>query len=778
MWRPIAVFLIAWLLSPHPPTVLRENDLREKKMRKVAMVFCSATLLLLAIPTVLAAPPNNEQDCQSPAAIPPYVSPGGTPNFSPNQNLCLPELAPVGGPSGPVAFIVQGVEPGLRVDSQGTIYIGSIRGVPGGTDLWRWDQRLGPIFDGAPNLDKTLPFRYEGQPDACGIQTDGCTNNTAGVAPGGGDDDIAVNAPDPLNTFSSFAIPSVAYVSLSLLDVTAAKSKDRGKTFSIGTSAATGGLINLGNVGAAHFPGDDRMWIDAFDDVSTVAMNYHDLATGLIHVQLSNDGGATYNIGNAEAITDVNTFGAVNGVGSGNVAGQIKFDRNTNSCPSRGNLYQIFSAPDTAAENTPCTGSPGPTCAPLRTVYVAVSKNALVGGTPNPLLTFGQPPSKIYTSPLSSPGAKNGTNQVFPALATDNNGWVYAVWSDNTNIYLSSSADQGTNWRITPVRVNQGATVGGKSNVFPWVAADANGHVVVVWLGETNIVGTSTAPANSNDRAVMEPGHPATQEAACDSGTTCMTQWAKWNVYAAETVNGNDPVPLFTQHTVSDHVIHRGTISTGGLGGAADRNLADYFQVALDPQHRANITFADDHVVSPACSSQTPTHCNTGNDDAGSYRTGQPYFTRQLTTNPNIAFPTGPSSCFHTVSQVCSGGGRGDDAEGDGDEDGSDGRPGHFAFKTPDSCHPSGEMDFEERDTGEHMTGTRMDSVSVSGNQAIISGAGTLADGTLVNYTAVVLGNAPVTAANNFAISWISATGSAFHTSGPLTGGYILVHTL
>jgi len=67
------------------------------------------------------------------------------------------------------------------VDSQGTIYIGSIRGVPGGTDLWRWDQALGPIFDGAPNPDKTLPFRYEGQPDACGIQTNGCANNRLGV---------------------------------------------------------------------------------------------------------------------------------------------------------------------------------------------------------------------------------------------------------------------------------------------------------------------------------------------------------------------------------------------------------------------------------------------------------------------------------------------------------------------------------------------------------------------------------------------------------------------
>jgi hypothetical protein len=86
-------------------------------------------------------------------------------------------------------------------------------------------------------------------------------------------------------------------------------------------------------------------------------------------------------------------------------------------------------------------------------------------------------------------------------------------------------------------------------------------------------------------------------------------------------------------------------------------------------------------------------------------------------------------------------------------------------------------MDFDESDTGEHLKGTRMDAVTVSGNKAIISGAGTLADGTAVNYTAVVLGNAPVIGANDFAITWISATGSAFQTSGALTDGYIVVRT-
>jgi sugar lactone lactonase YvrE len=112
-----------------------------------------------------------------------------------------------------------------------------------------------------------------------------------------------------------------------------------------------------------------------------------------------------------------------------------------------------------------------------------------------------------------------------------------------------------------------------------------------------------------------------------------------------------------------------------------------------------------------------------------------------------------------------------DDVEGDGDEQGDDGHKGHFRF-----CKQSGDMDFDEPDTGKGMRG-HMDAVTISGNQAIITGPGTLRDGTPAQYTAVVLGNAPVIGANLFAISWITATGSTFHTSGALIDGCIVVHT-
>jgi hypothetical protein len=123
-------------------------------------------------------------------------------------------------------------------------------------------------------------------------------------------------------------------------------------------------------------------------------------------------------------------------------------------------------------------------------------------------------------------------------------------------------------------------------------------------------------------------------QSTCTDGTTGC--WAQWNVYSAETVNGHAVPPSFTQRTASDHVIHAGTVCTGGTGcsNGDSRALADFFQVALDTQHRANIAFSDDHLASPLCSQQSPGHC--ANNDPQAFRVAVPYFTYQLKPDKKI----------------------------------------------------------------------------------------------------------------------------------------------
>jgi len=689
-------------------------------MRKLLMPIVAASALSLPARTLLAQTTANERNCPNShgqaEAIPPFVGTGSAP-FSPNQSLCLPQLAPTPTGLSPLAFIVQGVEPGDRVDAQGTAYVVSIRGVPGGVDLWRWNRGL----DGSPNTNQTLPFKYEGQPDNCGIfsfTNGGCANNVGtptnlGLAPGGGDADIAVNDP-------TTGVPNLPLTSLALVPgVTGTHSTDRGDNFT------------PPNVLEAAIGGDDRQWNDAIDS-KTVYLAYHDIATFSIDVQRSNDGGLTYANGFGEAI-DPQTFpaaGAVTPASTANLAAQIRIDHS--SCSSRGDLYQLFVAPDNLTENT--LGQP------MRSAYVGVSMDAKLG-----LPVFMFTDHKIYTGPS---GATNAN--IFPALATDQFGFLYAVWSDNGNIFFTSSSDHGKTW--TPAQKINQAPTRGKANVFPWVAADANGHVVVGWLG-------ADKAGNSNDRKVMEPGHEPTQNGACTDGTTtCMTKWAKWNVYVLETVNGHAATPTFTQFTASDHVIHRGTVSTGGLGGGADRKLADFFQVALDPQHRANISFADDHIVSPLSLGRTGTD---GPDDARSFRVGVPYFTYRLQAPAGLV-TTGSCAGVPGEQEV--------EDEGQGEDE----RHDDMAFVDKQQPQENGTLIYH--DPGQSLSLTSSDgvrSISYSGNCVSFVGDAKVNGQLGYQFTFGACDFSASGGIGGFSISLTGPAGFSYHKNGNLTTGFV-----
>src|SRR5437870_3426158 len=404
-------------------------------------------------------PVSTSPDGQAVAA---YVGPG-TAKYTPNESLCLP------------AGAGQAVEPSMTVDSQGTIYVESIRGVPGGLDLWRWYKTA----DGGPNADGTLPFKYEGQPD-CGLfVTPFCT--ASGLAPGGGDGDVAVNAPDSSNANT----PNVAVVSLTAAEVTGSNSTNRADAFSTPNPATAG------------VPFDDRMWINGFNDASHVYMEYHDFGTtSQIFVQRSSDGGETYS-GALGAAIDAATEPSV-GPPTGNIAGQIKVDNS--SCSSHGNLYQIFVGPDNPVDNSHNSS------AYFNAAYVGVATGVSLT---NPTLSFTD--YKIFSCGAGSTCPSGaGLGNLFPALAVDNFGYVYATWSDNTDVYYSFSNNHGTRWSPA-IKVTQNTSQAGKSNVFPWIAADANGHVAIAWYG-ADVAGNSNIVSATNTH---------------------------WNVFVAESVNGH-----------------------------------------------------------------------------------------------------------------------------------------------------------------------------------------------------------------------------------------------
>src|SRR3989475_322251 len=416
--------------------------------------------------------------------------------------------------------------------------------------------------------------------------------------------------------------PNVAVVSLTAAEVTGSNSTNRADAFSTPNPATAG------------VPFDDRMWINGLNDASHVYMEYHDFGTtSQIFVQRSSDGGETYS-GALGAAIDAATEPSV-GPPTGNIAGQIKVDNS--SCSSHGNLYQIFVGPDNPVDNSHNSS------AYFNAAYVGVATGVSLT---NPTLSFTD--YKIFSCGAGSTCPSGaGLGNLFPALAVDNFGYVYATWSDNTDVYYSFSNNHGTRWSPA-IKVTQNTSQAGKSNVFPWIAAEANGHVAIAWYGADQAGNSNTVSATNTH----------------------------WNVFVAESVNGHAVSPVFTVSQATDHSNHTGQISTGGLLGSSDRSLADFFQIGIDPNHLVNIAYADNH--------------------AG---TSVTYFTRERTATSSIA--TG-GKCAGTAHE----------AGGKGHVNGKHGGQAQFSFNYDDSTQQAGSASFSDSGSGVNFQATKVASAT------------------------------------------------------------------
>ncbi len=172
-----------------------------------------------------------------------------------------------------------------------------------------------------------------------------------------------------------------------------------------------------------------------------------------------------------------------------------------------------------------------------------------------------------------SPG-HGAVDNLFPLVATDAAGNVYATWSDtaDNNIYYTYSTDEGNTW-AAPVLVNGGDA---RSNVMPWMQADAAGRVAIVWYGSPFRVDSDLMPSWFNNR-----------EAASQF---------PWHGYVALLENAASATPTISQTTFTEHAMHFGQICTGGLGctvTGGDRSMADFFSLYFDKEGAIRIAYND-----------------------------------------------------------------------------------------------------------------------------------------------------------------------------------------
>jgi hypothetical protein len=163
-----------------------------------------------------------------------------------------------------------------------------------------------------------------------------------------------------------------------------------------------------------------------------------------------------------------------------------------------------------------------------------------------------------FSSTLVSSEPGTDTRQLFITSALDTAGNIYVAWarrerkSTDVTTYLAVSTDHGRTFGA-PVRMSSG---GVRNANFPWVVAGDPGRVAVAFYGTKHPGDTS-----SND--------------------------GPWDVYVSQSVDFLSKRPHVTQVKVSEHPNHTNPICLSGLGCTApypqDRNLADFFQVDMDP---------------------------------------------------------------------------------------------------------------------------------------------------------------------------------------------------
>ena len=276
----------------------------------------------------------------------------------------------------------------------------------------------------------------------------------------------------------------------------------------------------------------DREWITSLG--RNVWVSYHDSANStLIHVKKSTDDGASWQTSGDPVVGQGQTTGSST---FNNMQGPIVAD------PTTGNVYDIYTS-----------GTPQSKCCSADFDHVYVSRSTDGGAHYTAAL--------VFTAPVAGTALDN----IFPSLAVDPvTGAVFAVWSDGSGIWESTSTDHGVTWSMA-LKVSTTAT-----SIMPWVAA-RNGKADVVWYGSS--------------RAQSDPS-------------------AVWNVYDAQSRGAG-----WTVQRVSNTPNRVGAVCTEGTGctGGTNRELLDLFEVAEDPvSGKAAIIYTDTTI--DTYTSSTGTH--------------------------------------------------------------------------------------------------------------------------------------------------------------------------
>ena len=326
----------------------------------------------------------------------------------------------------------------------------------------------------------------------------------------------AVTGPGGGDTHQDFdGRGALYYVDLSAACVTAAVSVDHGDTF---PPDRTNPVVCVSdeNPGAAA---DDRQWVGAFGN-GIGYVTFRNLVQSPFWLFKTRDGGRTWDGGTR--------------LGTVTQSGPVQVDKTRRTVVIDGVarsailVYQIY-----------YTGTN------LRLFRITDFEDGS--------------PLRVEDLSIADPGAS--VSSVFPVLAIDSAGNLYATWSQSASaIYMAVSADRGTTWS-QPIRVGELAG----TNIMPWIVAGDPGRVNIVWY-HSPMPGNLDVPEN------------------------------QWQVVMAQSLNVLHKKPGFLVARVTNNPVHRGEICLEGLQcdvDGRDRSFLEFPSIDIDSRGRAFITYND-----------------------------------------------------------------------------------------------------------------------------------------------------------------------------------------
>jgi hypothetical protein len=277
-------------------------------------------------------------------------------------------------------------------------------------------------------------------------------------------------------------------------------------------------------------------------------------------------------------------------------------------------------------------------------------------------------------APVIPSVTQSGPSRIDEQPGSHGKGWFYQSYRDGSSFKLGvaplASYDLPTAYTVQTVT---GSAV---PQVFPWIALDRSGNLYAVWVeadGQLYYSFSSITDAQ-NDPTAMPAGVPGThwstklkvnppnlgssifpEVVAGDAGRIAITYMAtgdftglsdnapsgtKWNTYVALSSNAMDANPVFQSGLVSHRVPHIGSICTSGTTCPAsnppnggDRSLLDMIDVTMDSDGRAAAVFTDNNNLF-ARQEQTATNLNSQ---------GEPYVkVAKLSNGPSLLSGHGP----------------------------------------------------------------------------------------------------------------------------------------